>query len=438
MVEESWIGRGCVRVSVQFNVELPVMGDLKCAPEVCHDAQRQPLSAMHLIPYIGRDALSLGPVAARLTSYQKMSGWDAQLWCVDTMDGVVWAESSCGLQRRRVRLFRRLGPKRLAFTPHMERTARSSDGRLISVLHQHGVWTALSRVTIEWRKAHKRPTVITAHGALAGRALAQSKLNKKLALIAYEGENLRRADCLHSLSAEEHANFREFGLLNPVAVIPNGIDEAWLDMAVDPDAFRRSVALAPETRIALYLGRITPIKGLPQLLFAMSELRKQLDPWCLVIAGVEEARHESELKEMVKRLGLSRWVRFSGPLFGRDKRNAYAAAELYVLPSHSEGSPITVLEALGAGVPVLTTKASPWRELTTHGCGWWTEAAVDGIGGALDGILRVPAVELAEMGRRGRSLIRAKYTWSTIAKQTCEMYDWLLGRLPQPEFVHLA
>jgi glycosyltransferase involved in cell wall biosynthesis len=125
-----------------------------------------------------------------------------------------------------------------------------------------------------------------------------------------------------------------------------------------------------------------------------------------------------------------------GPLHGQDKRDAFAAADLFVLPTHSEGSPMVVLEALGAGVPVLTTKGAPWADLVRHGCGWWTDISAGGIHDALRDALALSGTAWAAAGQRGRYLVAQKYSWAEIASKTIRLYGWLEGRVPTPDFVH--
>jgi len=101
--------------------------------------------------------------------------------------------------------------------------------------------------------------------------------------------------------------------------------------------------------------------------------------------------------------------------------------------SQSEGISVAALGALGADVPVLTTQASPWEELVTHQCGWWTAISQDAVADALQ---QSPQA-LRAMGARGKDLIRARYTWASIARSTIELYQWLLGRANRPSFVIL-
>ena len=139
----------------------------------------------------------------------------------------------------------------------------------------------------------------------------------------------------------------------------------------------------------------------------------------------------------MEQLDLRDLVVFTGPVFGDMKRSAFAAADLFVLPSHSEGAPVVIPEALGAGVPVLATKACPWSELVTRECGWWTDIRADAIGTALSEAFAMPQSKLAAMGERGRRLVAESYTWTQIANRTIKLYDWLLERQPRPAFVLL-
>ncbi|WP_245895910.1 glycosyltransferase [Deinococcus irradiatisoli] len=129
-------------------------------------------------------------------------------------------------------------------------------------------------------------------------------------------------------------------------------------------------------------------------------------------------------------------MKFIGPLYGSDKRDAFAAASLFILPSYSEGAPMVILEALGAGVPVITTQASPWHDLATYRCGYWTGINVEEIQRALTNAFNLTESELKEMGQRGRSLVGKYYTWENSSEMIIQFYKWLKGEITErPIFV---
>jgi glycosyltransferase involved in cell wall biosynthesis len=317
----------------------------------------------------------------------------------------------------------------------MEQAAASPLGATYDILHQHSLWLAHSRVTSGWRATFKRPTIVAPHGTLEEYILKRSVWKKRFASLAYQAKNLRLASCLHALSATEVVNIRDYGLRNPVAIIPNGISDVWLASSGDASRFRIKYSISSGKRVLLFLSRIHPKKGVPLLFEAMSSARSQLNDWHLVIAGPDERGHRAELEALSYRLGIEDMIQFVGPLFDEEKRDAFAVADVFVLPTLSEGSPISVLEALGAGVPVLTTYGTPWQELQTFRCGWWVEISVAAIQKALLEAAQNPRGELAAMGLRGQALVAEKYTWPRVAEKSLALYQWLLGRGEQPDFV---
>jgi glycosyltransferase involved in cell wall biosynthesis len=154
-----------------------------------------------------------------------------------------------------------------------------------------------------------------------------------------------------------------------------------------------------------------------------------------VIAGPDENGHRAKIEALSKILGTECLIQFIGPIVGNEKKDAFAASDLFVLPSLSEGAPIVVLEALGAGVPVITTQGTPWQELQTERCGWWVDVSVAGLRKALMQAISIPKSELEEMGKRGKMLVARKYTWAKTAEKTILLYNWLLGKSERPDFV---
>jgi glycosyltransferase involved in cell wall biosynthesis len=285
---------------------------------------------------------------------------------------------------------------------------------------------------------HRLPAIVAPHGSLHRAVVRKSWWKKRLALWAYESVNLERATCLHATAQTEIGDFREYGLNNPVAVLTNGISDAWLQRKGDSARFRATCGIPPDRRILLFLSRIAPKKGLPMLLEALSRLVDLSTDWVLVIVGADEDGHKAEVELVAARLGLTPRVKFVGPRFGQDKLDAFAAAELLVLPSISEGFPMVVLEALGSGVPAIVTHASAWKDLETYGCGWWVDITIEGIERALSAAFTLPPARLREMGSAGRRLVASRYNWSSIGENTLELYRWLIQGGDRPAFVSVS
>ena len=124
----------------------------------------------------------------------------------------------------------------------MEQASKNGIGQKLDLLHQHGIWMANSRVSNGWRNTWGRPTVLAPQGSLETYALRISRWKKQIATIFYEAQNLHKATCLQACSKSEVRSFRRFALTQPIAVIPNGISEAWLLNTGDNERFRREFA----------------------------------------------------------------------------------------------------------------------------------------------------------------------------------------------------
>ncbi|MGV8059933.1 MAG: glycosyltransferase [Smithellaceae bacterium] len=383
------------------------------------------INILHLVGNTGNTSGGLGPVVKGLLKNQQLYGCNPVVWSLDQI-----------INEDRIKNFNTFSISKIGYSPYMEKHAISKDGAMFHIIHQHSIWMAISRVTRIWRKYYSRPTVISPHGTLERIALEKSSFKKRLALLAYERDNLNEASCLHATAVSEAISLRKFGLINPIAVIPNAISEEWLDTIGNPERFRSRYSIPDNKRIMMFFSRINPIKGLPLLFNAMKDIKNELEEWCLIIAGFEDVKgYKRKLENMAKKLDISKKIIFTGALFGVDKADAFAAAELFVLPTHSENFGIVVIEALASGLPVITTYGAPWEELQTYRCGWWVEISEQGIYNALIDAIIKPKNELSEMGARGRILVESKYTWRQISSKSIELYCWLLGMRDKPEFI---
>jgi glycosyltransferase involved in cell wall biosynthesis len=393
------------------------------------------LTVVHLIPSVSSRAFGLGPVALNLVREQRALGIDAKIWCLDSPSDVSWGLQSTDLMPESVVTFKPTGPGFLGYSVELERAVTGADGRGVHLIHQHGIWTGISRASNLWRGKFRRPTVIAPHGSLEEWAVRRSGWKKRIAKAAYEARNFREAACFHATAQPEAESFLRYGIRRPIAVVPNGLSNAWIDSEGSGARFRTQYALPADVRILLYLSRITPVKNLEMFLMAMARDRGALRDWLLVLAGPDEFGYQRKLEQLVNHLQLEPFVRFVGFVAAEFKRDAFAAASVFVLPSRREASPMSVLEALGAAVPVLTTRGTPWKEIEIHKCGWWCDVEVEGIGRALGTVLRASPEQLAELGERGRQLVRKKYTWSAAATLCQRLYLWLLGAAERPEIV---
>jgi glycosyltransferase involved in cell wall biosynthesis len=169
-----------------------------------------------------------------------------------------------------------------------------------------------------------------------------------------------------------------------------------------------------------------PKKGLDVLCRAWRRVAKQFGDVHLVIAGPNFGNTEEALKGIVEAGHIAGRVTFTGMLDNRLKWSALAASSLFVLPSHSEGFSVSVLEALAVGVPVVISANCNFPEVSLMFCGWATEVTEQQLEQNLVQSLALTPDELQTVGSRGRQLVNRDYSWSAVGAKMRELQNWIL------------
>lgn len=323
------------------------------------------------------------------------------------------------------------GPKAFKVSRAMLRGLR---GARLDLLHLHGIWNFPSLAALLWRRATGRPLVISPHGMLDPGALLYSGTKKRIAAMLYERANLRGAAAIHALNAAEAQAVRDYGLTVPIAVIPNGVD-------VPPEAVVAARDWSPDTRrTLLFLARIHPKKGVQELVAAWRAVLDR-DPaigerWHLVIAGWDDGGLLDTVRQQVATLDLTDHVTLPGALFGAEKHAAYASAHAFILPSRSEGLPISVLEAWSYGLPVFMTEACNLPSGFAADAALRVETDLAALAAVLSAHLSGddPA-RLKAIGQNGRALVERDFTWDRAVDAYVALYQWLARGGEAPAFV---
>lgn len=302
------------------------------------------------------------------------------------------------------------------------------------VIHSHGIWIYMSYVAYRVARERKIPHIISVHGMMEPYIHARSRFKKAPIEWWFQTRALRQAAVIHALCAKEVEDIRAQGFTNPVAVVPNGVDLASVDGLPSQAVFEAKYPATQGKNILLFMARLHPKKGLLHFLPAWKkylEAHPQSD-WHFVVAGPDEGGHSTELEALVQQLGLEEKVTFTGTLTGESKREALGAAAAFVLPSHSEGFSMSLLEAMGACLPLLITPGCNFPEAVAAQAAISVPATEAGALQGLQELLNLSPADRQQMGDNGRTLVERNYSWATIAQSMAQVYTWCTGKGDKP------
>jgi len=307
--------------------------------------------------------------------------------------------------------------------------------RQLDIVHNHGLWMHPNIAARRSARAARIPLVISPRGMLEPWSMQFGAAKKRAAWIAYERRNLRAAAAFHATSQDEAQSIRRVGLRAPIAVVPNGVDVDAFAAPARRDVLEQQFPELRGKRWVLFLSRLHRKKGADLLVDAWCGLAAQFPDAHLVLAGPDEEGMAEALRARLADGRCDDRASIVGPLEGAEKSAALGNASLLVLPTASENFGIVVAEALASGVPVLTTRGTPWRELEDERCGWWIEQLRDALEAALRAALAMPSDELKAMGARGRALVERRYSHDEAASRMASVYRWILGVGERPTCV---
>lgn len=274
-------------------------------------------------------------------------------------------------------------------------------------------------------KYHNIPYTVIPRGMLEPWALRYKAWKKRLYYALFEQPALQHASAIHMLSSAEAQRIQPLTLMPYQFVSPNGIHREDFEKLPDSEIFYE---VFPETRgkkLLLFLSRVDPKKGLDILAEAFGRLNSRFIDMHLVVAGPDNIGFLSRAREYFENQRCLDKVTFTGMISGEMKYAALSAADVYVLPSYSEGFSMSVLEGMAAGLPCVITTDCNFPEAADSQVAHVVSATVDDIAFALEKcFLDLEASSL--MGERARRFIFESYTWDKIASRLLETYKTVL------------
>jgi glycosyltransferase involved in cell wall biosynthesis len=273
------------------------------------------------------------------------------------------------------------------------------EGRDFLILHSG--WVLHNVRAAETARRRGIAYVVTPHGAYDPHVLARRRLAKRAWWALLERGLVTGAAAVHVFFEEERAFVRRLGFRGPVVVVPSGV--------TIPDDVDGTVSHEP---YVLWMGRFdVHTKGLDLLLRALASMPAHERP-AVRLHGPDWRGGKAVTAELVRRLGLQRWVSINPAIYGADKWSMLSGASLFAFPSRWEAQGISVLEAAGSGAAVVaTTTTFVGRELAREGAAIGSDATPASLAAA---IRRGWTTDTSEVRRTAAALVRERYAWPAV------------------------
>jgi glycosyltransferase involved in cell wall biosynthesis len=316
----------------------------------------------------------------------------------------------------------------LNWHPKIRPVLRSLIGQS-DIVHIHAVWEEIQHRAA--RLAHKLgvPYILSPHGMLDPWCLNQSKLKKQVYMALRLRRDLNNATAMSFTTKTEQELVKPLGLKPPGIVESLGIDLDEFEVLPEPGTFHKRFPQIADRPTLIFLSRIHYKKGLDLLIPALAAMKNS--DAMLVVAGPDsEDNYRAKVEAMVQEHGVGDRVIFTGMLYGRERIEAMADAELFVLPSYQENFGVVVIEALACRTPVvISDQVNIHHEITAGEVGEVVQAQVEPLTAALDRWLGDDELR-KQVAERARPFVWENYDWKQIGRRWVDHYSHLLGQAP--------
>ena len=279
------------------------------------------------------------------------------------------------------------------------------------LIHVHNLFFRNSEAAAVIARFNSTPLLLTMHLGDMGGGFTAVKALTTLYEKTVGRCIVRSADRITGVSAAVASHAGVLGASSSlVQVIPNGVDTS---------IFYPSESV-PDTPTVLAVGRLVPNKGMDTLIKAVPEVLARVQEAKFVIAGAGPM--DSSLRKLTESLGVGDSVEFLG--HRSDVPDLLRGATVFARPSTLEGMPLTVLEAMATGLPVIATRVGGTPELITDGENGFLIPVGDShaLAEAILDVLSAPE-RSSRMGQRNLQIVQIEYTWERVINRTEALYQ---------------
>lgn len=264
----------------------------------------------------------------------------------------------------------------------------------------------------------KIPYVIVPHGSLTVQAQNIKPTKKKIANFLLFNSFIKKASAIHFLSNEEERNsiFKEFSF-----VIPNGCDQK------DNNFYK----LNYNKKKLTFIGRISIYhKGLDILMDAIEILKEELIKQNITINlyGPDDKNGYNWLTEYIKTKHLNSIIKLHDGVFDEEKTHVLSQTKYFIQSSRFEGLPLSLLESLSYGIPIIVTKGCNMNDfLKEYNCGFSCDINSIALSKIILKAINLSKVEYESMQKNALQCINDCFSWGNIATKSIDVYKSIIS-----------
>lgn len=317
----------------------------------------------------------------------------------------------------------------LMWNPGVIRFCREFAGTF-DLAHLYGMYDLLGPLVARSCSRRGTPYVVEPMGM--HRPIVRNLVLKKLYHRMFGDRLIREARFVIATSEQEREELAADGVARDrIVVRRNGIEAP--ERMPEHGQFRKRYHIPERARVILFLGRLVPKKSPDLLIAAFARWRTNSGaaiPAVLVLAGPsEDSAYDRRLQELCAESRLGDAVRFTGPLYGDEKWQAYRDADVFVLPSQNENFGNTAGESAACGTPAIVTDQcgiAPWIEGRAGMVVRHDAAAIENALAAL-----LPQPDLKERFLAGCAQVTRELAWDEPVAQLESLYQGCVAEASQ-------
>lgn len=294
----------------------------------------------------------------------------------------------------------------------------------VGVIHINGVWNLYNIQALIWAYFYNKPVVWTVHGELDPFRINSKPLKKKAFLFFLLPLYKKLVSVVRVITSDEKEILLKYGFSQAIFKIPNGVSMIEQNNIISKADCKAALGIGSSEKVLLFASRLSPEKGILELVEVFNNIFVNHANWTLVIAGSEIGASKSWLKKLFYKISSNDKIKYIGHWPADKKETLFKAADCFVLPSYSDVMSLVALEASLFGVPSAITKGCNFPELIAAGGAFQISHST--MHEDLDLILNESNETFRKMGTDAREFVVNNYNWKNIGKQMSNVYLQLM------------